>query len=109
MRPVSIPTLSYATAAVLQSIARGYRHGFDVSRATGLASGTVYPALRRLEAARLVTSAWEDHKLAQKAQRPPRKYYEITARGEDALAAAVARYKLLEETAGRRRPRPAKA
>ena len=101
-------TLSYAAAAVLQSIARGYRHGFDVSRATGLPSGTVYPALRRLEEARLVKSAWEDHRLARDAQRPPRKYYEVTARGEEALAAAVARYRLLEQVAAPRRLRPAK-
>ena len=106
---MSPSTISYAAAAVLQSIARGYRHGFDVSRATGLASGTVYPALRRLEAARLVKSAWEDHKVAQEAQRPPRKYYEITAKGEQALAAAVARYRLLEHVDGRRGLRPAKA
>ena len=101
-------TLSYAAAAVLQSIARGYRHGFDVTRATGLPNGTVYPALRRLEAARLVTSAWEDPKLAQKAQRPPRKYYEVTRKGEEALAAAVARYRLLEHVDSGRRLRPSK-
>jgi DNA-binding PadR family transcriptional regulator len=106
---MSSSSLSYAAAAVLQAVAHGYRHGFDVSRATGLPSGTVYPALRRLEAARLVTSAWEDHKLAQQAQRPPRKYYEITATGEKALAAAVARYRLLDQGRTRRRWRPAKA
>jgi PadR family transcriptional regulator, regulatory protein PadR len=105
---MSISTLSYAAAAVLQSIAHGYRHGFDVSRATGLPSGTVYPALRRLEDARFVRSAWEDHKVARQAQRPPRKYYEITASGELALAAAVARYRLLEHVDRRRRLRPAK-
>ena len=70
---MSLSTLTYAATAVLQSIALGYRHGFDVSRASGLPSGTVYPALRRLEAARFVTSAWEDHAVAQRAQRPPRK------------------------------------
>src|SRR5262245_25259126 len=105
---MSQSTLSYAATAVLQSIARGYRHGFDVSRATGLPSGTVYPALRRLEAARFVKSAWEDQKLPRQAPRPPRKYYEITRSGEEALATAVARYRLLD-TEGRRRLRPAKA
>ena len=105
---MSSSTLSYAAAAVLQSIAQGYRHGFDVSRATGLPSGTVYPALRRLESARLVTSAWENPRLAHEAQRPPRKYYEVTARGEQALAAAVARYRLLDRAEGRRRMRAAR-
>jgi DNA-binding PadR family transcriptional regulator len=106
---MSSSTLTYAATAVLQSIALGYRHGFDVSRASGLPSGTVYPALRRLEAARFVTSAWEDHAVAQRAQRPPRKYYEITSSGEQALAAAVARYRLLDRGSGRRQRRPAKA
>lgn len=106
---MSASTLSYAAAAVLQSIGRGFRHGFDVSRATGLPSGTVYPALRRLEDAGFVTSAWEDHRLARDAQRPPRKYYEITAKGDEALAAAVARYRLLEGPAARKGLRPAKA
>jgi DNA-binding PadR family transcriptional regulator len=105
---MSSSTVSYAAAAVLQSIARGYRHGFDVSRATGLPSGTVYPALRRLEEARLVTSDWEAQKLAQQAQRPPRKYYEITAKGEQALAAAVARYRLLDHAGSGKRWKPAK-
>jgi PadR family transcriptional regulator, regulatory protein PadR len=105
---MSPSTLSYAATAVLQSIAQGFRHGFDVSRATGLPSGTVYPALRRLEDARFVRSAWEDPKVARHAQRPPRKYYEITASGAQALAAAVARYRLLEPADRRRRLRPAK-
>ena len=105
---MSSSTLSHAATAVLQAIASGFRHGFDVTRATGLPSGTVYPALRRLEEAGLVTSAWEDYRLARTAQRPARKYYEITKRGEDALAAALKRYRLLERADGGRRLRPAK-
>lgn len=95
---MSSSTVSYAAAAVLQSIARGYRHGFDVSRATGLPSGTVYPALRRLEDGGLVISKWEKHQIAQKELRPPRKYYELTREGEDALAEAVKRYRLLDQS-----------
>ena len=34
--------------------------------------------------------------------------YEVTAKGEEALAAAVARYRLLEQVAAPRRLRPAK-
>jgi DNA-binding PadR family transcriptional regulator len=92
---MSPSTLSHASTAVLQAVAHGYRHGFDVIGITGLPSGTVYPALRRLEEARFVTSAWENVKVAQDAQRPPRKYYEITATGRTALAAALDRYRLL--------------
>ena len=41
--------LSITTVSVLQAIATGYQYGFDVIDHTGLPSGTVYPALSRLE------------------------------------------------------------
>jgi DNA-binding PadR family transcriptional regulator len=40
--------LSYTMALILQVVEHGYRYGFDIMTVTGLASGTVYPALRRL-------------------------------------------------------------
>ncbi len=70
---MSSSTLSHAATAVLQTVVQGYRHGFDVIGVTGLPSGTVYPALRRLEESGFLKSAWEDVKLAQDAQRPPRR------------------------------------
>lgn len=88
--------LSHVAAVILQAIANGYRYGFDVMDVTGLPSGTIYPALRRLEEMGLVKSNWEKEKIAQREQRPPRKYYEVTAAGERALAGAVKRYKILE-------------
>lgn len=63
---------------------------------TGLPSGTVYPALRRLEQSALVTSKWEKESIAQRGLRPVRKYYTITRGGESVLAAAVKRYPMLE-------------
>jgi DNA-binding PadR family transcriptional regulator len=66
---------------------------------TGLPSGTVYPALRRMEAAGLVRSKWESAAVAQREQRPPRKYYDITRSGQLALADAVERYRLAVRTA----------
>ena len=89
--------MSVTAVAVLQAIANGFEYGFDIIDSTNLPSGTVYPALRRLEEARLVRSAWEDHKVAQEAQRPPRKYYEMTGEGESALADAVKRYRMLDQ------------
>ena len=38
---------------VVGSVARGYRHGFDILDAAGLPSGTVYPILAPLASARL--------------------------------------------------------
>jgi DNA-binding PadR family transcriptional regulator len=90
--------LSYSATAILQAVANGYQYGFDIMDITGLPSGTVYPALRRLEDAGLVRSKWENQRIAQQDQRPPRKYYEMTRSGEDALAEAVKRYRLLEQT-----------
>jgi PadR family transcriptional regulator PadR len=88
--------LSYSATAILQAVANGYQYGFDIMDMTGLPSGTVYPALRRLEDAGLVESKWEKHQIAQKELRPPRKYYELTRDGEAALAEAVKRYRLLD-------------
>jgi DNA-binding PadR family transcriptional regulator len=93
-------SLSYAATAVLEAVAQGHQYGFDVIALTGLASGTVYPALRRLEDAGYVESRWEDHRVAQRQVRPVRKYYEVTESGHAALAAALLRYRAL----GRRRP-----
>lgn len=82
-------------ALILQVVEHGYLYGFDIMTVTGLASGTVYPALRRLEASGLVLSKWERASVAQAAQRPPRKYYEVTKTGRTALADARLRFRLL--------------
>src|SRR5262244_4226444 len=87
--------LSYTMALTLQAIENGYGYGFDIMTITGLASGTVYPALRRLEAAMFVVSKWERAAIAQAEQRPPRKYYEVTKAGRVALAEARERFRLL--------------
>jgi len=86
--------LTLPTTLVLQALACGHRYGFDVMDATGLPSGTVYPALRRLEKERLVRADWEDVQAARDEQRPPRRYYELTADGEAVLATARARYRM---------------
>src|SRR5574339_527826 len=90
--------LSYSATVILQTVANGYQYGFDIIDITGLPGGTVYPALRRLETAGYVTSKWEKHSIALAEQRPPRKYYEMTRAGHEALAEAVKRYRLLEQT-----------
>jgi len=57
------------------------RYGYDLMKATQLASGTLYPLLTRLEGEGLVTSHWETPKEGGEALRP-RKYYLLTAEGE---------------------------
>lgn len=87
--------LSYGTVAILHAIADGRRFGFDIMDATGLTSGTVYPALDKLEDQRLVTSAWEDARVAHRDGRPPRRYFTLTSGGSAALGEALQRYKTL--------------
>jgi DNA-binding PadR family transcriptional regulator len=88
-------TLTFTTATLLNSIHQGCAYGFQLMDATGLPSGTVYPALRRLEAAGLIRSEWEKEKDAFAEQRPARKYYRVTPSGEQAVAAARQRYRII--------------
>src|SRR5690349_505388 len=88
--------LAFGPVAILHAIADGARFGFDIMDATGLTSGTVYPALERLESLGYVTSRWEDHRAARRDKRPPRRYFDLTAAGATALAAGLARYKNLK-------------
>ena len=80
--------MTQVTALVLQAVGSGHRYGFDIMDATGLASGTVYPVLRRLETARLLRGRWEDAPAAQRGGRPQRRFYELTRAGEAALPEA---------------------
>jgi DNA-binding PadR family transcriptional regulator len=81
--------MTLITALVLQAIARGHRFGFEIVDVTGYATGTVYPALRRLEHAGFVRSEWEREQVATRDARPQRRYYEVTAAGTKALEGAL--------------------
>jgi DNA-binding PadR family transcriptional regulator len=97
-----MPTLSYAALFVLQALAQGHRFGFDVMDATGLPSGTIYPALRRLEALGFVESDWEDDAQARKANRPRRRYYTLTKSGRLQLSEAETRYRAVSKLFAKR-------
>jgi PadR family transcriptional regulator PadR len=92
---LSTPRLSHTAALILKAISLGYCFGFDIMETTGLPSGTVYPALRRLERDGLAASKWEAESTATADQRPARRYYEITKAGKAAALAATERYPLL--------------
>jgi PadR family transcriptional regulator PadR len=89
------PKLSHTAAMILQAIHAGHIYGFSVMEVTGLPSGTVYPAMRRLERDDLITSKWERQAIADAEQRPLRKYYKLTKNGRTTLEAAARRYPLL--------------
>jgi DNA-binding PadR family transcriptional regulator len=87
--------LSITAVSVLHAIAGGYQYGFDIIDQTGLPSGTVYPALSRLERDGLLKSAWEDERGAHDEGRPARRYYKLTAPGIRALDEASSYYRSL--------------
>jgi PadR family transcriptional regulator, regulatory protein PadR len=87
--------LSHTAALILKALSLGYCFGLDVMEITGLPSGTVYPALRRLERDQLVESKWEPEEEALAKQRPARRYYQVTREGKAATLAATKRYPLL--------------
>lgn len=88
--------LSLAAATILNAVANGYSFGFDIVDITGMPSGTVYPALRRLQDAGYLTSEWEKERVAHAELRPRRRYYEITPSGRQILAEAAKRYRMLD-------------
>jgi len=68
-----------------------HRHyGLELARATGLASGSIYPILARLERAGWVESGWEELD-RHAAGRPPRRYYRLTEAGRLAIEANFTR------------------
>ena len=93
------PKLSHTAAMILQAIHCGCVYGYTIMEMTGLPSGTVYPALRRLEQDSLIRSHWERQSIAEAGQRPPRKYYKLSASGKTALELSQARYPLLKKLA----------
>ena len=78
-------------------------HGFLIAKViqdiTGArlltAHGTLYRALHRLEQAGFLESFWEDPQLALEQGRPTRRFYRVTAAGEQALVQAK-----VEQTVG---------
>ncbi len=89
--------LSHTSAMILQTISAGHIYGYTVMEVTGLPSGTVYPALRRMERDQWIRSRWERPSVAEAEQRPPRKYYRLTRSGEITLEASRKRYPLLAQ------------
>jgi PadR family transcriptional regulator, regulatory protein PadR len=89
------PNNSRQTRALLAALLESpqmWRHGYDLSKETGLRSGTLYPLLMRLSEQGLLESRWQE---AERPGLPPRHAYRLTAPGlsfarEQDLAAAAA-------------------
>jgi DNA-binding PadR family transcriptional regulator len=87
---------------ILQALAQGYRFGFEIMQVTGLPSGTIYPALRRLESLNFVASDWEKDVNARKEGRPRRRYYTLTQTGRRQLNESEARLRAVGRLIPRR-------
>lgn len=105
------PHASPQTLRLFQSLLSDpvrWRYGYDLSRETGLASGTLYPILMRLADQRLLETGWEP---SDEPGRPPRHTYRLTADGLALAQQRVATRNLVAEPAGTRitrtHPRPA--
>jgi PadR family transcriptional regulator PadR len=67
--------------------AQQWRHGYDLMKATGLLSGTLYPLLMRMTDQGLVEAEWRE---PAQPGRPARHAYRLTAKGLAFAAASGA-------------------
>lgn len=75
------PNASRQTRAVLATLLREprrWQHGYELSKETGLRSGTLYPLLVRLSDQGLLDSQWRE---PSRPGLPPRHVYRLNVRG----------------------------
>lgn len=88
---------------ILQTLQWGPQHGYGIIQALRLQSGEVlqvetgslYPALHRLERQGLAQSQWKQSDSKQRAR-----YYRITAKGKKRLASELSRWEQIVEAIG---------
>jgi PadR family transcriptional regulator PadR len=95
MRSARTPQLTRQTMVILSILMGAHRPvaGSALASESGLASGTLYPILIRLETAGWVTSAWEDGE----SERPRRRVYRVTGQGIRYARQEAAAWKTLVE------------
>ena len=84
-------SLGITSLQILGTIRDNGPYGLEIVTRTGLPSGTVYPTLGRLKRSGLIKARWEDQRTAERDGRPRRRYYELTADGQRALAHGASR------------------
>ena len=75
------PNISPQTRTLLAALldrAQAWRHGYDLSKETGLRSGTLYPLLIRLTEQGFLEARWEG---SDRMGLPPRHVYRLTGAG----------------------------
>jgi PadR family transcriptional regulator, regulatory protein PadR len=76
-KPNSSPQTRGLLAAMLRK-PRAWYYGYELSRDTGLSSGTLYPLLMRLSDQGLLESHWQE---PERPGKPPRHVYRLTSEG----------------------------
>jgi PadR family transcriptional regulator PadR len=82
-RVSTMPHLTPQTQAVLAALLQDMtepHYGLEIAKAAGLASGTIYPILARLERQKWVESEWEQIDQSKEGRRR-RRYYRLTREG----------------------------
>lgn len=77
-RPPNVSPQTRRLLAELAAQPQAWRHGYDLSKATGLKSGTLYPLLARLSEQGLLEAEWRQ---PLEPGRPARHVYRLTATG----------------------------
>jgi PadR family transcriptional regulator, regulatory protein PadR len=75
---VRISSQTIAVLNALQKSSKSWTHGYELSKITGLKSGTLYPILLRLHDEGWLEAKWE---ASGEQGRPPRHLYRITGAG----------------------------
>ena len=94
--------------AILGALSRGRHYGYSLVRSISgdsdidLTEGTIYPILGRLAKEGLVQSEW-----VESSQGPPRKYYTLTLKGEEAFRVLDEEFKKLAAIVSNARRKPA--
>lgn len=88
---MAVPRMTTPVRLVLDALAHADPDdplwGYKLSELTGLGSGTIYPIMERLESGGYVTARVET---PRPADRPPRRFYELTGTGRELAARAQA-------------------
>jgi DNA-binding PadR family transcriptional regulator len=106
-RQVRVTLQTLQVLRVLLDDAVGQQYGLEISKKSGLPTGSVYPIMTRLEIAGWISSAWEE--IDQSAEgRRRRRYYWLTEEGATCARHEVekARHLLAPAPAARAQPRP---
>lgn len=77
MRPLRLSNQTIQVLNAFLETPTDWRYGYDLSRDTGLKSGTLYPILIRLAEHKLLETCWE----TTEAGKPPRHMYRLTREG----------------------------